>query len=226
MQLGDEHNGRYALPCGQCGTLTWHHLRHQAPIRCRECLVTKHGIPRDAWRERVDVVPRGRSWPSERGQAEVIAEPIVPTHRILTPCRLATDDELPASARSLIELATEYQRKPVATYALAETIKTGALVRSVVVRFAAFQRYITPNASYVNGMFQRAWWPRAEDGMVARVGHDELHSLIAGRVYVPPVINKLDCPRCDRPDVRWTVAGAPYAHNRPDSKERCDANAS
>jgi hypothetical protein len=164
----------------------------------------------------------GQPWPVGPRRPVLELAGLESTHRILTPCRLATDDELPASARSLIELATEHNRKPIATYALAETIKTGVLVRSVSVRFTAFRAMITPRADYVDGRFDLAWWLGVY-GLPRRVGNDELRALVAGQTYVPPVVELDTCSRCDRPGVRMTIKGVPYAHNRPETKDRCVA---
>lgn len=181
-----------------------------------------------AWRAR-QWSPHRRaivSWPASRRPAEVL-ERAAPkwSYRVLVSARTSTG-EAPAGAVQMAAKVLAAGGVVRTTYALAEDLgdSAGGLIATCAVRACVAGRG-AGYAIWTNGHFTSAVWvARAgELGAIRKVNAGEFAALLAGE----PVPERRQaevgqCPRnCGR-SVRFTKIGQPYAHDRPDMKERCE----
>lgn len=136
------------------------------------------------------------------------------------------DDRVPKSARLLVKRAEEAGRQVRLTYALAEDPDAAELVHSVCVRVwtakndaGRAERF--GYASYVNGRSSSCVLWRGQEGGPRKCGVEEFAALVQGLPYTPPAPPPVGpCPTCGRL-VRWTQAGQPHKHNKPETKDPC-----
>ncbi len=135
--------------------------------------------------------------------------------------RAVDRERVPLAARRLAILAEEYGRRVKVTYALAHDLAKDVDIHSLCVRLWTDAGERFGYASYVNGQSSSCVLWRGEEGGPRTCGVSEFATLALGQPWTPPTPPPVGpCPRCQR-SVRWTSAGAPYGHNRPETKDRC-----
>lgn len=169
------------------------------------------------------------SWPPSRRPPEVLDRAAPKrSYRVLVPAVDCAEIEHQhaAGAAQLAPKVLAAGGVVRCTYALAEDVSdgTGGLVASCCVRVRVPGRG-AGFASWHNGHFTSAvWLARAGAlGAIRRVNAGEFAALVAGEPLPerrPAEVGQ--CPRACGRSVRFTTAGAPYAHTRPETKERCE----
>lgn len=137
---------------------------------------------------------------------------VASAYRVLVPARPAVAGETPGGARQLAAaVAVVPDRRVSLTYALAEEL--GALIHSCALRVdndagRRLGHVVWRNSQAGAGV----WWPSSR-----KVTLGEFAALATGALYTPPppaqAAPTAPCPRCGR-EVRWTIAGEPYRHQR------------
>lgn len=136
--------------------------------------------------------------------------------RVLIPATAASPSQVPAGAADLLA-AVAAPRQARATWALAEELGSGRVIRSCAVRLFDADRRPLGYAMWINDSYAGGtWW----SPLVAHLPLAHMVALVAGRPYTPPAPRaappKGPCWRCGRP-VRWKTSGPmpePYAHDR------------
>ncbi len=133
---------------------------------------------------------------------------------------------LPLAARRLATVADEYGRRVKVTHALAHDIIKDRDIHSLCIRLWTAEGRRFGYASYVDGrssscvLWGLSGTVGVQDGPRV-LGVEEFAHAVTQTLWTPPKPPPVGpCPCCQR-SVRWTAAGLPYGHNRPETKDRC-----
>lgn len=221
--------------CVDCGARCAAIVGYLEP-RCEPCLRRQYalGYAQPSKRPVHDVIrlPAERHLLGVRTEATVAPAVAPGKIQIITPAveiedwRTVDRDRVTLAARRLATLAAEHGRRVRVTYALAHDIVKDVDIHSLCVRLWTVRTKARAGerfgyASYVNGRSSSCVLWRGREGGPRTCGVEEFTALALGREWTPPTPPPIGpCPRCQRP-ARWTTAGQPYGHNRPETKDRC-----
>lgn len=220
-------SGLQPARCDRCGRPgVYVDAQYRGAVMCGECWRAHHSAPAGIAKTSAPSV----AWPRSLNSSESILKPPAtqatqatqPTHRVLISSREPYPDAVtPPHAASLATLAGRNGWTVTTTHALAETLASGELTRSCVVRIA--RKGGRPmvgygawhNDRYAGGVWMSGMSPR-------KLGLAELQLVVSGQPLPPPKQAITGpCPRCWR-QVRWTRTGKPYAHKDLHTKLACD----
>jgi hypothetical protein len=145
----------------------------------------------------------------DRADAELVERTRIAKerHRVLTPSRPATPEEIGRGVRAVLTLLSENGDRIHITHACAEDTERGELLRSIVVRVLGAGYGAWEEGAWSSGL---AAYPRAH--LCGSL--DEWLQHVRGLDWTPP-----SCARCGRLGVRVRGDGEPYKHKTTDGME-------
>lgn len=217
-------DGLWAERCERCGGRALADARYTGLVHCSACWAVLRGAepvaPAPAGRipPAVDVTPREPRSPVLDLSSSTSSGTGAPAYRVLVPARPATGAEVPGGAQLFVARVAEAALyRPHPTYALAEDVRSGALIHSCAVRLVQLGVGVAGYAIWENGVARGGHWR----DVLRTLGLRELQALAVGEPYVPPAprapVGRAICPRCGI-EQRVRADGEPYAHRREEGR--------